>query len=260
MESGKHFVLVHGSCHSAWCWYKLVTLLKSSGHRVTALDLGASGLDPRRLDQLATIFDYLQALMDFMASLPHGERVVLVRHSYGGFCISLAMESFSKKISIAVFITAYMPNDRDPLATHLQEFFRRTSPDSFMDNEFSYDGDLENPPSSVIIGPDSLTNILYNNCQPEEIELAKMFTRPSGLFFEDLIKESLLTEKKYGSVNRAFIVCEEDQSLKEEFQRWMIEKSPTKEVMSIAGADHMSMLSKPKELCLYLLEIALKYQ
>ncbi|EXB63678.1 hypothetical protein L484_027021 [Morus notabilis] len=35
----KHFVLVHGSCHGGWSWYKLVPLLKSAGHAVTALDL-----------------------------------------------------------------------------------------------------------------------------------------------------------------------------------------------------------------------------
>ncbi|XP_059623774.1 methyl jasmonate esterase 1-like [Cornus florida] len=260
MESGKHFVLVHGSCHGAWCWYKLVTLLKSAGNRVTALDLGASGVDPRRLDQIATISDYVQPLMDFMASLPGGERVVLVGHSYGGFCISLAMESFTEKIFVAVFITAFMPNPRDPPAICFQEFFRRVSPNTFMDSKFTYDHGTENPPTSLIVGPDCLTTMVYNKCQPENIELGKMLTRPSGFFIEDLIQESLLTEKKYGSVSRVFLVCEEDHWVEEEFQRWMIENSPAKEVMSIAGADHMAMLSKPKELCLCLLEIALKYQ
>ncbi|KAF0923473.1 hypothetical protein E2562_006362 [Oryza meyeriana var. granulata] len=36
--SSKHFILVHGLCHGAWCWYKVVTMLCSVGHRVTALD------------------------------------------------------------------------------------------------------------------------------------------------------------------------------------------------------------------------------
>ncbi|KAL7240066.1 hypothetical protein ACSBR2_005848 [Camellia fascicularis] len=36
-----HFVLVHGACHGAWCWYKLKPLLESHGHKVTApLPLG----------------------------------------------------------------------------------------------------------------------------------------------------------------------------------------------------------------------------
>jgi pimeloyl-ACP methyl ester carboxylesterase len=121
MGNSKHFVLVHGICHGAWCWYKLATLLKSAGHRVTALDLGSSGVDPRRLDEVYSISDSLQPLMDSIASLPHDERVILVGHSYGGMGISLAMESFPDKILVAVFVTAFMPNIIFPPATLLQE-------------------------------------------------------------------------------------------------------------------------------------------
>ncbi|PPR96488.1 hypothetical protein GOBAR_AA24188 [Gossypium barbadense] len=48
-EPPKHFVLVHGACHGAWSWYKVVPLLKSGGHNVTALDLGGSGVDPQQV-------------------------------------------------------------------------------------------------------------------------------------------------------------------------------------------------------------------
>ncbi|CAI0553879.1 unnamed protein product [Linum tenue] len=111
MEEGKkHFVLVHGAAHGAWCWYKLIPLLKSSGHKVTALDLGASGVDPNRLDEIATISDYARPLMEFMASLPEDERVVLVGHSSGGLSCALAMETFPGKIAVAVFLSAFMPD------------------------------------------------------------------------------------------------------------------------------------------------------
>ncbi|XP_059623860.1 methylesterase 10-like isoform X1 [Cornus florida] len=259
MESGKHFVLVHGSGHGAWCWYKLVTLLKSVGHSVTALDLAASGVDSRRPDEIASLFEYVQPLMDFMASLPHGERVVLVGHSYGGFCISLAMESFPEKISVAIFIAAFMPNHRDPPATCLQEFFRLISSGSPMDCQITFDKGPEKPPTSILFGPEFMATKFYINCQPEDIELAKMLVRPSGprgFFFGDLTRESLLTEEKFGSVSRAYVVCKSDH---EELQKWMIEHSPTEEVKYIAEADHMAMLSKPKELSLCLLEIAQKY-
>ncbi|CAL5400140.1 unnamed protein product [Camellia sinensis] len=58
-----------------------------------------------------------------MASLPDrdDEKVVLVGHSYGGLGISLAMERFPEKISVGVFITAYMPNCQHPPATLIQE-------------------------------------------------------------------------------------------------------------------------------------------
>ncbi|CAL5400120.1 unnamed protein product [Camellia sinensis] len=213
--SAKHFVLVHGICHGAWCWYKLATLLRAAGHRVTALDLGGCGVDPRRLDEMASISDYLQPLMEFMASLPDhdDEKVVLVGHSYGGLGISLAMERFPEKISVGVFITAYMPNCQHPLATLIQE----------------------------------------------DLELAKTLVRPNGMFFDDVAKESLLTEARYGSVSRVYIVCEEDQLMKPEFQRWIIQNNPPDEVKSIANADHMIILSIPKELCLCLQEISQKY-
>lgn len=107
--SVKHFVLVHGAGHGGWCWYKIVPLLKSSGHYVTALDLAASGINPIQVGDLQSVSENFRPLMDFMESLPAGERVVLVGHSLGGLAISLAMEKFSDKVSVAVFLTASMP-------------------------------------------------------------------------------------------------------------------------------------------------------
>lgn len=116
-----HFALVHGACHGAWCWYKVVTLLKLAGHRVTALDLGASGVNPKQLDDVSSIFNYVQPLLEFMASIPKDERVVLVGHSYAGLCISLAMETFPHKVSAAVFISAYLPHHKSPPGLLIQE-------------------------------------------------------------------------------------------------------------------------------------------
>ncbi|EXB37215.1 hypothetical protein L484_020271 [Morus notabilis] len=121
MEKEKHFVLVHGTCHGAWCWYKLLSLLKLAGHRATALDLGASGINPKQLNEVSSVSDYIQPLMDFMASLPQEEQVILVGHSYAGFCISLAMESFPRNILVAVFLTAYMPHHKSPPVTLIRE-------------------------------------------------------------------------------------------------------------------------------------------
>lgn len=86
-----------------------------------------------------------------------------------------------------------------------------------------------------------------------------MLVRPSGLFLEDLVRGDLLTKENYGSVDGVFIGLEDDEVMVEEFQRWMVDKSPTKEVRFISGAGHMVMLSKPKELCQLLQDIADKY-
>uniref|UniRef100_A0A0D3EYC7 AB hydrolase-1 domain-containing protein n=1 Tax=Oryza barthii TaxID=65489 RepID=A0A0D3EYC7_9ORYZ len=101
-SSSKHFILVHGLCHGAWCWYKVVTMLRSEGHHVTALDLAASGVHPARIDES-------RPLLDAVAVAPAGERLILVGHSFGGLSIALAMERFLDKIAVAVFAASSMP-------------------------------------------------------------------------------------------------------------------------------------------------------
>ncbi|KAF5945590.1 hypothetical protein HYC85_015818 [Camellia sinensis] len=104
--------------------------------------------------------------MEFMASLPDrdDEKVVLVGHSYGGLGISLAMERFPEKISVGVFITAYMPNCQHPPATLS---YKKSSLHSTMDCRFSFDQGPENPPTSVIFGREYMATNVYQHCQTE---------------------------------------------------------------------------------------------
>lgn len=105
-----HFVLVHGACHGAWCWYKLQPLLEAAGHRVTALDMAASGINSRTLHEVRTLDDYSQPLLELLETVPPGEKVVLVGHSLGGMNLGLAMDKYPHKIAVAVFVAAYMPD------------------------------------------------------------------------------------------------------------------------------------------------------
>lgn len=123
MEEGRkrHFVLVHGACHGAWCWYKLLPLLKSQGHKVTPLDLAASGVHPKEVHELTCFTDYVEPLMELMESLEEEERVILVGHSLGGLCIAMAMERFPHKIAVAVFVAAFMPSPDFPAVSLIHE-------------------------------------------------------------------------------------------------------------------------------------------
>ncbi|XP_047251602.1 methyl jasmonate esterase 1-like [Capsicum annuum] len=88
---------------------KIVVLIKLSGHNVTAIDLGGSGINPKQVLEVPRLSDYFSPLMDFLTSLHAHEKVVLVGHSLGGFAISRAMESFPQNILVAIFVTAVMP-------------------------------------------------------------------------------------------------------------------------------------------------------
>uniref|UniRef100_A0A1D1XMV6 Polyneuridine-aldehyde esterase n=1 Tax=Anthurium amnicola TaxID=1678845 RepID=A0A1D1XMV6_9ARAE len=255
----KHFVLVHGSCHGAWCWYKLATLLSAAGHRVTAPDLAACGTDARRIDDVKTFSEYSQPLTEVMRGLPQGEKVVLVGHSFGGLSLSLAMDRFPEKVAAGVFVTAFMPDSSSNPSYVLDEYVKRTPRASWVDNKVSFDRGPDKPSTSMLFGPKFLSSRLYNFCSPEDITLAMSLIRVGCLFQEDLSGEPPFSAQTYGSVKTVYILCDEDLTIPMEFQRWMTENHAVDEVRVVEGADHMPMLSKPRELCQHLLDIARKY-
>lgn len=90
--------------------------------------------------------------------------------------------------------------------------------------------------------------------------LATTLMRETRLFTDqELSRDLVLTREKYGSVKRVFIIAEKDLILEKDFQQWMIQKNPPNEVKEILGSDHMSMMSKPKELWACLQRISKKY-
>nr|CAB3479350.1 unnamed protein product [Digitaria exilis] len=257
-----HFVLVHGVCHGAWCWYRVATLLSAAGHRVTALDMAACGASsPGRAEEVASFEEYSRPLLSAVAALPPAEQAVLVGHSFGGQSLALAMERHPDKVSVAVFASAAMPAVGKPMSFVLQEFSRETGPDFYMDR--TYDRGSSNPQypvETLLLGPEYLAKRLYQLSPPEDLTLAMAMVRPSQWFAEDeLVKGNLLTAERYGAVSRVCVVAEDDASWSSEFQRRMASWNPGTEVRGLPGADHMLMLSKPRELSELLVEIADKY-
>ncbi|URD95636.1 Polyneuridine-aldehyde esterase [Musa troglodytarum] len=287
----KHIILVHGACHGAWSWHKVTTLLRSAGYRVTAPDLAASGIDERRFQDLRTFTDYTQPLLDVVASLPPGERVVLVGHSLGGMNIALAMDRFPEKIAAAVFVAAFMPDSVNPPSYVLDKVRRSAkichsshlcpgcNPNShwcmpsatfllhrqlkqektlsyWLDTQFgSVVGDKERGPTSMLFGPEFLSK-LYKLSPPEDLTLAMTLARPSSFFLEDLGSVPPFSESGYGSVEKVYVVCAQDEGISEGFQRWMIENNPVKVVKEMEDADHMPMFSTPKQLFQCLSDVA----
>ncbi|XP_030496272.2 methyl jasmonate esterase 1 [Cannabis sativa] len=257
-KSSHHFVLVHGAAHGGWCWYKVATLLKSTGHNVTAIDLTASGINPIQVNQInGSVVDYNKPLMDFMGT--HNiNKVILVGHSLGGLSISLAMESFPHKISAAVFVSASMPGLNLTFLNIFQEFSRRSG--SFLDSKFIFGNGPNNPATALVFGPNYLATKMYQLSPPEDLVLAGSLMRAWPLFNNELVmKQVKLSKERYGSVDRVFIVCDQDLTADESFQRWMIERNPPHQVKLINGTDHMVMISKPLNLFTHLLEIAETY-
>ncbi|KAG7582501.1 Alpha/Beta hydrolase fold [Arabidopsis suecica] len=253
-----HFVLVHGAGHGAWCWYKLIPILKSQGHNVTAVNLAASGIDLRRAETLRSVAEYIGPLMGLMESLGEDEKVILVAHSLGGLAISKAMEMFYKKVHMAIFVTALMPGPTFNFSLLSQGLVRWQAPQ--LDLKFVFGDGPNKSPTLSIGGPLFISLTMYDLSPKEDVELAALLVRPQRLFSNADIDTSLvLTPERFGSVNRIFVVSEKDKSLVKEFQLWMIKNNPPNHVEHIQNSDHMVMISRPLDLGACLLSLAKKF-
>ncbi|CAL1389379.1 unnamed protein product [Linum trigynum] len=232
----------------------MLPLLASAGHNVTAIDLAASGIDPQQIDAVRTFSQYSQPLRDYLASLPPAEKVVLVAHSFGGLAAAQAMEIFPGRISVAVFIAAFMPGPSYSASTLFQEYLNQEGPQ--LDNRFTYENGPSNPPTTLTFGPNYLLRNLYNLSPIQDWALATTLVRPTR-FFD--VKEIVLTQSNYGSVKRVFIATDVDFDVPRQFQERIISQTPPDELHQILGSDHVPMASRPLQLQNCLLAIGGRY-
>ncbi|KAM7250284.1 hypothetical protein ACFE04_022167 [Oxalis oulophora] len=254
----KHFVLVHGACHGAWCWYKLKPLLESLGHKVTPLDMSASGINMKSIKEISSLREYSEPLLELLGSLDNDEKVIVVGHSSGGLNLALAMEIYPHKISVAVYLTAFMPDTIHKPSYVLDKYNECTPGEDWLDTRFAPYSETQTHLTTMFFGPKFLQK-LYSLSSTQDFELAKDLARPGSLFLHDLSSSKNFSNDGYGSVKRAYIVCNEDLGIPKEFQLWMIKNNPVEQVFEIKDADHMPMLCKPQQLSDLLLEISLKY-
>ncbi|KAL6662310.1 hypothetical protein ACP70R_000169 [Stipagrostis hirtigluma subsp. patula] len=261
----KHIVLVHGACHGGWCWYKVAARLRSStptpaagAYRVATPDLAASGVDGRRLREVPTFREYTGPLLGVLRSLPDGEKAVLVGHSLGGLSVALAAEEFPEKVAAVVFLCAFMPDCTSP-PSHVLQQYADGNWVAQLDNEVKPQDADDKLPASFMFGPRFTEQNVYQLCSKEDIILGKSLIRVGSVFLEDLQIQQPLSKNRYGLVPKVYIVCKQDRTLPEGFQRWMVSNSPVDEVKEIDDADHMAMLSTPDKVAACIMDIAEKY-
>jgi len=86
-------LLVHGSCHGAWCWRDLIPALQELGHSPRAIDLPSHGDDTTPVNAV-TLDSYAEAICDAL-----GPRTLLLGHSAAGFAITAAAERRPERIA-----------------------------------------------------------------------------------------------------------------------------------------------------------------
>ena len=229
-----NIILLHGSWHGAWCWYKVVPLLQKAGYAVHAPDLPAHGRDWRTFRGRVTLTMMRDRVCGILDALD--EPALLVAHSRGGIVASAVAEARPRRLAGVVYLAAYLlrngervvdwfGQDRDSLIPEHLHVSRTTLTDRLDERAYR--------------------PALYADCSEEDVALAQALLTPEPSL--PALTRLRLSEAHYGSVPRHYIQLTQDRAVSLSLQRQMIAASPCESVASI-DASHSAYFSCPDRL------------
>ncbi|GAA1527139.1 alpha/beta fold hydrolase [Actinomadura kijaniata] len=97
------FVLVHGAWHGPWAWDRVVPPLRAAGARTLTPDLSAV--------QDVGLHDHARTVVAALDTVPDGEDVVLVGHSYAGLVVREAADARPGAVGHVVLVDGWAGPD-----------------------------------------------------------------------------------------------------------------------------------------------------
>ncbi|WP_197435029.1 alpha/beta fold hydrolase [Nitratireductor arenosus] len=226
-----HYLLIHGSWHGAWCWYKIVPRLAAHG-RVSVVNLPGRGRDPAVPAEVG-----LSRMVDAAAAyLVDGEKTTIVVHSRYGVVASALAERHPERVCRVIYLASFMLPADDCVAQW-----------SMSDRDSLVPANLQLSSSEYWdwLKPEAHVDALYADCSADDVSLARTLlcrepSRPAG-------EPLRLSADRYGQVARAYIRLTEDRAVSPALQDRLIEASPPQRVESIS-ASHSAYFSQPDRL------------
>lgn len=204
------FLLIHGSCHGAWCWRDVIPALSALGHSVRAIDLPGHGDDTTPAAEIT-----LDACRDAICAAATPQ-TILVGHSWGGIPIGVAAEA--APVKALVFLCAYVPQNSLSMSD-----LRKAAP-------------RQPILSAVVKGEDGLTytvdaekgaDLFYGDC-PEEAR-AYALPRLCPQAIAPQVTPATLGDR-YAATPKRYIRCANDQTIPPEYQLTMTADWPAEHV------------------------------
>ncbi|MFC7705374.1 alpha/beta fold hydrolase [Plastorhodobacter daqingensis] len=230
------FLLIHGSCHGAWCWRDVLPLLQAAGHEARAIDLPSHGADPTPAAKV-TLELYARAILGAIT-----DPVVLVGHSMAGYPISLAAELAPQRIDKLVYLCAYVPRNGMSLAD-----MRRAGPSQPLLEAIRRSDDG----LTFRIDPRMAEAKFYHDCA-HAVPYALPRLCPQPILPQDT---PLTLGAAYASVPRHYIRCTDDRTIPPDYQVTMTHGWPS-DTVSDMETSHSPFFAAPAELAARLVRIA----
>lgn len=229
-------LLVHGSCHGAWCWRDLIPALQALGHEPRAMDMPSHGADETPLAEV-TLESCAQSVVDAL-----GEDTVVLAHSWGGFPATLAADLAPERFRHLIYLCAYIPREGLSLVD-----MRKLAPRQPVLKAVARGEDG----TSYGVHPEHAQEVFYADCPAGTTEyalahLSRQATLPQ------------ITPARLGTghlgVPRSYIRCLYDNAVPPEFQAEMVADWPREDVYEMATS-HSPFFADPKGLAALIDEI-----
>lgn len=188
-------VLVHGACHGAWAWARVIPALAALGVTARAVDLPGRG-------EAASLEAQAAALV---AGLRRPS--VLVGHSAGGFAITAAAQSGLVQSGLVrglIYVCGYVPEAGRSLAE-----MRKGWPERPLDGAFVVDR------ARGVFGfdPVQAKDLFFHDCEDERGRLCWEALAPMETALAEVTKAMALP--------RGYISCLDDRAIPPAFQAHM---------------------------------------
>lgn len=223
------FLLIHGSWHGAWCWERLVPLLRDRGHSAVAVDLPAHGDDHTPLARV-TLGSYARRVRETAARCETPP--IVVGHSMGGMAITQAATEEPRAFAALVYLCAFVPLPGESL-------FRlgRSDAGSVVGRHARV------RPKGIRLDPQDARLAFYGDCAPADADAALARLRPDPW----LPALQRYTEREPIALPRGYIACEADRAVSIAHQRFMAERTPMDRISTLSS-DHSPFYSQPDTL------------
>ncbi len=223
------FLLVHGSCHGAWCWRDLIPELTALGHSARAIDMPSHGSDPTPIADV-TLDTCRDRILE--ASTPN---TIIVGHSWGGYPVSAAAEANPKAMRGLIYISAYVPQSGLSMIE-----MRKRAPRQLIGEavEKSADG------LSYRVLPDRVQPLFYHDCPTDIVAYAFARLCPQAIRPQDT---PLPTGDNFATMPKAYIRTLDDRTVPTEYQEQM-SHCAAPELRLTIDSSHSPFFSHPKEL------------
>ncbi len=234
----KHFILVHGAWQGAWCWQRVLPLLRAAGHEACAVTLTGVG---EREHLLSADIRLSTHVLDVVNTVVHceAESVILVGHSYGGMVITGAADRLlalgAPRIERMIYVDAVTPHPGESWSS-------QHSPETIaarLEAGRASGGASLLPPDAAVFGLEGADRDWVNRRQTPH---------PFGVYQDPLDFDAA----RLSRIPRTFIDCTRPPLATIDVMRRRVRGEPGWKVVELATG-HDPMISTPHELARVLL-------